>query len=100
MTTAVKNKWQTTLKRLEILPKDKFIGDDGISYLKLSGSVKSNLRVAVHYLGRLDERDEEYKVPFDREKFEWLLSEPVGKVKLNESLEIMHKCAEMARRSA
>lgn len=39
-------------------------------------------------------------IPFDREKFEWLLSEPVGKKKVEEAVRIKHECAKMARRNA
>ena len=100
MITAGQSKWASTIKRLEVLPQDQFIGDDGIVYYRASGSVKSNLRVAVYYLGCLDERGEDYQVPFDRKKFESLLSEPVGKKKLDEAIRIKHECAEMARRNA
>ncbi len=99
MITAVRKKWASTIKRLEVLPQDKFVGDDGVVYYKASGSVKSNLHVAVYYLERLDERGEEYQVPFDRKKFESLLSEPVGKKKLDEAIRIKHECAKMARRN-
>ena len=100
MATAVKNKWTSTIKRLQVLKKDCYTKSDGISYLKAIGLVKSNLRVAVYYLGRLDDRGENYQVPFDRERFEWLLSEPVGQKKLDEAIRIKHECAKMARRNA
>lgn len=100
MATAVENKWASTIKRLQVLKRDCYTKSDGISYLKAIGLVKSNLRVAVYYLGRLDDRDEDYQVPFDREKFEWLLSEPVGQKKLDEAIRIKHECAKMARRNA
>ena len=100
MVTAVENKWTSTIKRLQVLKKDCYTKSDGISYLKAIGLVKSNLRVAVYYLGRLDDRGEDYQVPFDRERFEWLLSEPVGQKKLDESIRIKHECAKMARRNA
>nr|PMC27381.1 hypothetical protein CJ225_05995 [Gardnerella vaginalis] len=99
MITAVKNKWASTIKRLEVLPRDKFIGDDGTVYYKASGTVKANLRVAVFYLKCLDDREEPYQVPFDRKKFEQLLSEPVGKKKIEEAVRIKHECAKMARRN-
>ena len=100
MATAVENKWASTIKRLQALKRDCYTKADGISYLKATGLVKSNLRVAVYYLGRLDDRGEDYQVPFDREKFEWLLSEPVGQKKLDEAIRIKHECAKMARRNA
>lgn len=100
MTTAVENKWSSTIKRLQVLKSDCYTKSDGISYLKAIGLVKSNLRVAVYYLGRLDDRGEDYRVPFDRERFEWLLSEPVGQKKLDEAIRIKHECAKMARRNA
>ena len=100
MTTAVENKWSSTIKRLQVLKSDCYTKSDGISYLKAIGLVKSNLRVAVYYLSRLDDRGEDYRVPFDRERFEWLLSEPVGQKKLDEAVRIKHECAKMARRNA
>lgn len=100
MVTAVENNWTSTIKRLQVLKKDCYTKSDGISYLKAIALVKSNLRVAVYYLGRLDDRGEDYQVPFDREKFEWLLSEPVGQKKLDEAIRIKHECAKMARRNA
>ena len=100
MATAVENKWASTIKRLQVLKRDCYTKADGISYLKATGLVKPNLRVAVYYLGRLDDRGEDYQVPFDREKFEWLLSEPVGQKKLDEAIRIKHECAKMARRNA
>ncbi|MFC2680904.1 hypothetical protein [Limosilactobacillus vaginalis] len=100
MATAVENKWASTIKRLQVLKRDCYTKADGISYLKAIGLVKSNLRVAVYYLGRLDDRGENYQVPFDRERFEWLLSEPVGQKKLDEAIRIKHECAEMVRRNA
>lgn len=100
MATVVENKWASTIKRLQVLKRDCYTKADGISYLKAIGLVKSNLRVAVYYLGRLDDRGENYQVPFDRERFEWLLSEPVGQKKLDEAIRIKHECAKMARRNA
>lgn len=100
MATVVENKWASTIKRLQVLKRDCYTKADGISYLKAIGLVKSNLRVAVYYLGRLDDRGEDYQVPFDRERFEWLLSEPVGQKKLDEAIRIKHECAKMARRNA
>lgn len=100
MATVVENKWASTIKRLQVLKRDCYTKADGISYLKAIGLVKSNLRVAVYYLGRLDDRGENYQVPFDRERFEWLLSEPVGQKKLDEAVRIKHECAKMARRNA
>lgn len=100
MATVVENKWASTIKRLQVLKRDCYTKADGVSYLKAIGLVKSNLRVAVYYLGRLDDRGENYQVPFDRERFEWLLSEPVGQKKLDEAIRIKHECAKMARRNA
>ena len=100
MATAIENKWASTIKRLQVLKRDCYTKSDGISYLKAIGLVKSNLRVAVYYLGRLDDRGENYQVPFDREQFEWLLSEPVGQKKLDEAIRSKHECAKMARRNA
>lgn len=100
MAIAEKNKWTSTIKRLEVLDSDYYDSQDGVRYTKGSGLVKLNLRIAVYYLDCLDERGEEYQVPFDREKFEWLLREPVGKKKVDEAIAIKHECAKMARKNA
>ncbi|WP_283586328.1 hypothetical protein [Limosilactobacillus vaginalis] len=89
-------KWQSTIKRLEVLPEDKYINDDNVVCCKFSGLVKSNLRTAMHYLWQLDYKGEEYQMPFNRKQFERLLTEPVGKTKLEEAIKIKHTCAKMA----
>ena len=96
MTTAVMSKWQGTIKRLKTTEDDLYMSKNNILCRKGRGLVKSNLRVAVHYLAQLDDQGKDYQVPFDREKFEWLLTEPVGKTKLEEAIKIKHTCAKMA----
>ena len=94
--TIAKNKWTGTIKRLKVLPEDTYLSDSDVPCLKISGLVKANLRIAAHYLWQMDEIGKAYTVPFDREKFEWLLKEPIGKNKLKEAIEIKHECAKMA----
>lgn len=91
-------KWQATKQLLKIKDEDCYTGEDGIDRLKGIGVVKSNLLVAVHYLKLLDQRDEDYTTPFDKDKFTWLLREPVGKSKIDESRSIMKECAAMTRK--
>ena len=94
--TIAKNKWTGTIKRLKVQPQDLYLNGADVSCMKLSGLVKANLRVVVHYLWQMDELGKEYTVPFDREEFEWLLKAPVGKNKLNEAIKIKNQCAKMA----
>lgn len=88
-------KWQSTIDRLAIQEKDCYKAKNGLERYKSSGIVKSNLRVAVHYLVLMDRAKASYTVPFDRDKFSWLLREPVGKSKIDESDKIKHQCAKM-----
>lgn len=86
-------KWQSTIERLAIKANDCYKAKNGLERYKSSGMVKTNLRIAVHYLVLMDRARASYTVPFDREKFSWLLREPVGKSKIDESDKIKHQCA-------
>lgn len=94
----IEKKWKATEEMLKVDYENEFHEKNELMIADPKAVVKSYLHGAITQLRLLDYHDEDYRVPWTRKQFMWVLADPVGISKQKQAEQWKHECFAMTNK--